>query len=102
MDVPLAGPFFVIVMPEETLETLMDTYNMIKEIDVDKIQLMNIVPFPCTKVYEQALRDNLLVDIDPEDLYESDDLYFKNFKRFFIKPYSLDLAQLHVGNQILG
>jgi len=59
--------FFIIGMPEETHETLMDTYNMIKEIDIDKIHLMNIVPFPCTDVYEQASRDNLLVDIDPED-----------------------------------
>lgn len=86
--------FFIIGMPEETQETLMDTYNMMKEIDVDKIHLMNIVPFPSTRVYEQALRDNLLVDLDPKSIYQADDLYFKNYDRFFIKPYELELADL--------
>lgn len=86
--------FFIIGMPEETHETLNDTYNMIKEINADKIHLMNIVPFPCTPVYEQALKDKLLVDIDPTMLYKADDLYFKNFDRYFIKPYDLSLEEL--------
>lgn len=86
--------FFIIGMPEETHETLQETYEMIKLIEADKIQLMNIVPFPSTEVFEQARRDNLLIDIDTENLYRSDDLYFKNFKRFFIKPYQLELADL--------
>jgi len=86
--------FFIIGMPEETRETLMDTYNMMKEIDVDKVHLMNIVPFPSTRVYEQAFRDNLLVDLDPKNIYKADDLYFKNYDRFFIKPYELELTDL--------
>jgi len=86
--------FFIIGMPEETQETLMDTYNMMKEIDVDKVHLMNIVPFPSTRVYAQALRDNLLVDLDPKNIYKADDLYFKNYDRFFIKPYELELTDL--------
>jgi magnesium-protoporphyrin IX monomethyl ester (oxidative) cyclase len=87
--------FFIIGMPEETKETLAETYKMIQQMDVDKIQLQHIVPFPGTDVYDQALRDNLLVDIDAENLYKSDDRYFKNRNRFFIKPYKLDLAELH-------
>ncbi|UCE36107.1 MAG: B12-binding domain-containing radical SAM protein [Thermoplasmata archaeon] len=87
--------FFIIGMPEETKETLAETYKMIQQIDVDKIQLQHIVPFPGTDVYDQALRDNLLVGIEPENLYKSDDLYFKNRNRFFIKPYKLDLEELH-------
>jgi len=86
--------FFIIGMPEETKKTLMDTYDMMKEIDVDKVHLMNIVPLPSTSVYEQALRDNLLVDLDPKSIYKADDLYFKNYDRFFIKPYKLELADL--------
>src|SRR3989339_796369 len=78
--------FFVIGMPEETSETLMETYNLIKEINVDRIYLHNIIPFPGTKVFEQALRDNLFIDINPNEFYKSDDLYITNFNRFFIKP----------------
>lgn len=87
--------FFVMGMPEETQETLQDTFDMIKEIEVNKIHLMNIIPFPGTKVYEQAVRDNLLIGIDAENMYKFDNLYFKNYTHFFIKPYKLTLKELH-------
>jgi radical SAM superfamily enzyme YgiQ (UPF0313 family) len=86
--------FFIIGMPEETMETLGETYKMIREIDVDKVHIHNIVPFPSTPVYDQALRDGLLVDLDPGNLYEKGNLYFKNREGFFIKPYQLSLEQL--------
>lgn len=86
--------FFVIGAPEETEASLQDTYDMIKKISVDKIHLMNMVPFPSTKIYEQALRDNLLIDLNPENLYCSDALYVVNYATFFIKPYALSLETL--------
>ncbi|MEI6207209.1 MAG: radical SAM protein [Desulfuromonadales bacterium] len=86
--------FFVIGAPEETEETLQDTFTMIQEINVDKIHLMNMVPFPSTKIYEQAVKDNLLIDLNPEDLYCSDALYVVNYGTFFIKPYSMTLDAL--------
>ena len=86
--------FFIIGMPEETKETLEETYEMIKLIKVDKIQLMNIVPFPHTAVFYQSVRDGLLVDLDIEHLFLSSDLYFKNTGRFFIKPYHLELKEI--------
>lgn len=87
--------FFIIGLPEETKDTLMDTYNMIKEINVDRVYIQNIVPYPGTKIFEQALKDRLFVDINPNDLYKSDALYMTNYKRFFIKPYKLELSDLH-------
>lgn len=86
--------FFIIGMPEETKETLAETYEMIKEINVDKIHIHNLIPYPCTDVFTQAARDNLLTGIDLKDLYKSPDFYFKNSKRFFIKPYSLQIKDL--------
>jgi radical SAM superfamily enzyme YgiQ (UPF0313 family) len=86
--------FFIIGMPEETAETLEETYAMIRDIDVDKIHIHNIVPFPSTSVYEQALRDGLLVDLDAENLHKAGNLYFKNRETFFIKPYRLSLGEL--------
>ena len=87
--------FFIIGMPEETLETLEDTYNMIKELDLDRTYVQNIIPFPGTEVFNQALRDNLLVGINPQSLYKSDELYLTNYNRYFIKPYQLELKDLH-------
>lgn len=86
--------FFIIGMPEETQETLQETYEMIRDVDVDRVYLHNVVPFPGTAVFKQAVRDNLFVDIDPETLYKSDALYITNYARFFIKPYKLELSQL--------
>lgn len=87
--------FFIIGMPEETEETLMDTYNMIRDIDVDRVFIQNVLPFPGTRLFEQSLKDNLLIDIVPDDLYKSDALYLTNYNRFFIRPYKLDLKYLH-------
>jgi magnesium-protoporphyrin IX monomethyl ester (oxidative) cyclase len=86
--------FFIIGMPEETAETLEETYAMIRDIDVDKVHIHNIVPFPSTSVYEQALRDGLLVNLDAENLHKAGKLYFKNRETFFIKPYRLSLGEL--------
>jgi radical SAM superfamily enzyme YgiQ (UPF0313 family) len=86
--------FFIIGMPEETVETLRETFEMISAIDVDKVHIHNIVPFPSTSIYDQALRDGLLVDLDPENLYKKGNLFFKNREGFFIKPYKLSLEQL--------
>lgn len=86
--------FFIIGMPEETKETLQDTYALIKEIDFDKIHIHNIIPFPCTDLFKQSYKDELLINIDTKDMYKSDDLYFKNFEHFFIKPYKLEISEL--------
>jgi len=86
--------FFIIGMPEETKETLLETYEMINDIGVDRVYLHNVVPFPGTRVFEQARRDNLLVNINVENLYKSDELYLTNFKRVFIKPYELEVSDI--------
>ena len=87
--------FFVIGMPEDTHETLRETYNMIKEIDVDMPQVANLIPFPGTPVFDQALRGNLFVDdLDPNNMWQFEAFYMSGNQRFFIKPYNLDLEEL--------
>lgn len=86
--------FFIIGMPEETKETLEDTYKMIKDIDVDRVYLMNLVPFPGTEVFKQSLRDDLLLDADPKNLYLANDRYLTNYDQIFLKPYNLTVQDL--------
>lgn len=87
--------FFIMGMPEDTRETLEDTCRMIEEIDVDKPIVSNLMPFSGTKVFEQALRDNLFVDeLDLDNLWRNHEFYFTGNKRFFIKPYALELSEL--------
>lgn len=86
--------FFVIGMPEETLESLEETYRMIEAVDVDRVYIQNVVPFAGTEVFAQAVRDGLLVDVNPDRMYRSEAMYTTNYHRFFIKPYALELDQM--------
>lgn len=86
--------FFLIGMPEETDETLMDTYNMMKNINVDRLYISNVVPFPGTELFKQAIRDNLLLDVDLDNLYKAGNRFITNYDQFFIKPYNLTIEDL--------
>lgn len=87
--------YFIIGMPEDTKETLMETYNMIKEINVDETYVTNLIPFPGTSVFEQALRDNLFIEeFDVNNLWRMNGFHYTDNKRFYIKPYQLDLEEL--------
>ena len=87
--------FFIMGMPEETRETLMETYGMIEEIDIDRPMVHNIIPFPGTKLFRQVVRDGLFVgDIDVENIWKFDKFYFNENKQFFLKPYDLELEEL--------
>jgi len=88
--------FFIMGTPEETNDTLMETYNMIQEIDVDKPIVSTLIPFPGTRLFEQCLKDKLFIDdINPADLWKTKDLYFTKNNRFFIKPYNLEIDELY-------
>ena len=87
--------FFIMGMPEDNRETLDDTYKMIEEIDVDKPIVSNLLPFPGTRLFDQALKDKLFVgDLDADNLWEETRFFFTDNKRFFIKPYDLELSEL--------
>jgi len=89
--------FFIIGMPEETKETLEDTYNLIKEINADRAYLQHILPFPGTQVFEQVSRDNLFADMNVEKSYGAQNLegqYWTNYDRYFVKPYNLEINDL--------
>lgn len=87
--------FFIMGVPEETIETLQDTYSLIEAIDVDKPIVSNLIPFPGTRLFQQAVRDGLFTgDVCVEQFWREPGFYFTDNKRFFIKPYKLTLEQL--------
>ncbi len=88
---------FIMGFPEETTETLEDTYKLICELQLDLNYVFNLIPFPGTRIFKQAMEDRLLIDdFRKEDLWKGmisldpvqDDC------RFFIKPYQMDLDEL--------
>lgn len=87
--------FFIIGMPEETRETLQDTYDMIRDLRFDKVHLTNLVPFPGTAVFAQAMRDHLFTgEVDLDNLFLADTQYQTNYRHFSIKPYNMSIAEL--------
>lgn len=87
--------FFLMGMPEDTRETLEETYRMIENINVNKPIVTTVVPFPRTQLFEQCHRDNLFVDnLDLGTLWKQDLFFYTGNKRFFIKPYGMTLEEL--------
>lgn len=87
---------FIIGMPEDTREILDETYNLIKDIDVDQPLVTTLMPFARTKVFEQAFRDNLFLDnVDVSGLWKGESLQFlEGNNNFMIKPYKMELDEL--------
>ena len=79
--------FFIIGVPEETQETLEDTYEMIKKLPFDKISVNFIAPYPGTELFNSCVSNNLLPSetekyVDMEIFQDSDDAPH-------FKPYNL-------------
>lgn len=88
--------FFIIGYPQETEETLRDTYNMIKRISdsIDQIAIFNLVPFPGTEIFEYCKNENL-INISLNNLHNSE--LFSNYNDSdipFIKPHRLERDDL--------
>jgi len=85
---------FIIGLPEDTQETLLATYRLIEELEVDDCAVANATPFPGTALYEQCLRENLLLQ-DDLGRWDNDQLFTTNKGcDFFIKPRNMRLEEL--------
>jgi anaerobic magnesium-protoporphyrin IX monomethyl ester cyclase len=83
--------------PEDTPKTLQDTYDLLSELKADLNYVFNLIPFPGTKVFEQAKREGLLlssfsknqiwkgeIDLDP----------VQKVQQYYLKPKNMSLEQL--------
>lgn len=86
--------YFIIGMPEETNQTLQESFDMISQLDVDDTYVTNVIPFPSTSLYNQCIRDGILINMNIHDNWCSDVFYYTDNKRFFIQPYHLSLSEL--------
>ena len=87
--------YFIIGMPEETHASLEATYRMIEQLDLDEVYVTNLMPFHGTAVFDQALKDGLFSpEMNLERLWESDGFHYHDNRRFYIKPYAMDLEDL--------
>ena len=86
---------FIMGFPEETEATLEDTLRMMHELELDMYNVFTLIPFPGTKVFEQAMRDGLFLHaIDHSTLWEGTLELNALCTQFFIKPYDLSIDTL--------
>lgn len=108
--------FFIFGMPEDTKETLQDTYDMIVKTDVDFPRVFNVIPFPGTALFDQCIKDNLFINpVDLQSLWNANNFFSNNAEKryllkrdpnikqievlsekeaFYIKPYKMEILEL--------
>lgn len=97
-DIHIAA-YFIVGFPEETEETLIDTYKLVERLDIDKIILMKLTPLPGTDLYDQCAKDNLFTkEIDLKTIWNSTGIITDSWA---IKPYNIGLETLTEYYEIL-
>ena len=90
------GTNWIMGFPEETNETLQDTYSMIEQIKPDRASVGVLTPYPSTPIFEQCFRDDLFVD----KTIKRDQFWNNSFRphqeKPIIKPYNMTIEELLV------
>ena len=105
----LSTMFLIIGFPEETIESLEDTLRIINDVQCDKVALSVLKPLPGTALFEQCVKDNLLIgDYKIDDMWNGEFentltniSFIQQYKNeiqeidFAIKPYEVSLDVLY-------
>lgn len=84
--------FFIVGFPDETPQTLRETYDLISTLGIKKCVISFATPFPGTKLYQECISCNLLDDTFGQ-IHRFDRFYFAHDTPF-IKPYNLEKSDL--------
>ncbi len=79
--------YFIIGMPQETHETLRETYEMITKLPVDRISFSLATPYPGTELYRYC-KEHGLLHYNHESSYDFKREYL-DMQRPFFKPHKL-------------
>jgi len=86
------GVYFVAGMPQETRETLQDTYEMIKKLPIDRVSISFATPYPGTQLYQYCVEHGLL-QYDHTQGYDYKKEYLYTMRPHF-KPHNLTEDEL--------
>lgn len=86
---------FIMGFPEDTSNTLQETKQMIYELSPDMVDVFTLIPFPGTRVFEQAIKDKLFVNqVDETQLWNGSLRLDTKDTNFYLKPYNMSLEEL--------
>jgi anaerobic magnesium-protoporphyrin IX monomethyl ester cyclase len=83
--------------PEDTPQTLQDTYDLLVELKADLNYVFNLIPFPGTKVFELAKEEGLLLSTFSEDQIWKGEIDLdpvQKVQQYYLKPRNMSLEQL--------
>ena len=85
--------FFIIGFPEETIESLQDTYQLLETMNVDKVGIFYATPYPGTKLFKRCVEEERLV-VDWHSLWSLEDFDFDEVDSPHIQPDALAIEYL--------
>ncbi len=87
------GTNWIMGFPEDTNETLQETYDLIVDIKPDRANVGTLIPYPGTPVFEQCIRDDLFIEkFDIEEYWRVPFRPHQNAA--VIKPYNMSIEEL--------
>jgi len=86
--------FFLMGFPEDTNETLKNTYDMMNELQLDRASVGTLMPFPETALFKQVVKDKLFIrNWNLDELWKTPISHGQS--EFVIKPYNMTIDDLH-------
>jgi anaerobic magnesium-protoporphyrin IX monomethyl ester cyclase len=83
--------------PEDTPQTLQDTYDLLMELKADLNYVFNLIPFPGTKIFEQAKNEGLLLSAFSEEQIWAGDIDLdpvQKIQQYYLKPKNMSFEEL--------
>ncbi len=90
--------YFIMGFPEDTNETLQNSYDMIDELELDQPSVQALIPLFGTPVFKQVIKDKLLIgDWNLDDFWKTPLSIAQS--KFVIKPYNMSVDDLYKWRQ---
>jgi len=84
--------YFVVGMPQETQNTLDETFEIIKSLPLDYFQINWATPYPGTELFDYCIEHKLIVG-DSKDYMIKEHLHYNTLAPHF-KPHNLTIEEL--------
>tara|TARA_A100001015_G_scaffold321655_1_gene453761 strand:- start:3457 stop:4974 length:1518 start_codon:yes stop_codon:yes gene_type:complete len=93
---------FLMGFPEDTDETLQNSYNMMEELELDNYSVQTVIPFPETKLFNQVVKEKILLgNWNLDELWKTPITLgqYGQKQGFLIKPHNMSLDSLQKWRQ---
>lgn len=88
---------FLMGFPEDTEQTLQNSYDMMEELELDNYSVQTVIPFPETKLFNQVVKEKcLLGDWNLKELWKTPITLgqYGQKRGFLIKPHNMSIETL--------